>query len=265
MLGKILNKVFTDVLWPKWLGFISKSDSPKIWKKVFGTTAVQTNTLSKNLAEEISKSPSVVRLMLNTFKPDRKVPSAEDYAISIGYELIQKDYHFYTEEKVESWEIRNFSSAVRRAWLNTINESPVLKARLKDIRDKHPSEFMSEGASCNTELDSTLQDSNKLRKSYFESFATPDKTEEVIVWLPNEYGAVKWSPEEKIIVKVGLNASLGADLGFVRMGQDYSLFDTSDKVEWLQVAYRDDSRAIETMNFGRRSIGRETNHVLWRK
>lgn len=265
MLGNILNKIFTDVLWPKWLGFVSKSDSPKIWKKVFGMTALQTNTLSKNLAEEISKSPSVVRLMLNTFKPDRKVPSAEDYAISICYELIQKDYHFSTEEKVESWEIRNFSAAVRRAWLNTINESPVLKARFKDIRDKHPSEFMSEGASCNTDLDSTLQDSNKLRKAYFESFATPDKTEEVIVWLPNEHGVVKWSPDEKIIVKVGLNASLGADLGFVRMGQDYSLFDTSDKVEWLQVAYRDDSRAIETMSFGRRSIGRETNHVLWRK
>ena len=91
MLGKILNKIFTDVLWPKWLGFISKSNSPKIWKKVFCTTAIQTNTFSKKLAEEISKSPSVVRLMLNTFKPDRKFLSAEDYAISIAYELIQKD------------------------------------------------------------------------------------------------------------------------------------------------------------------------------
>ncbi|TXD96276.1 hypothetical protein ES754_11645 [Psychrobacter frigidicola] len=265
MLSKILNKIFTDFLWPKWLGFISKSDSPRVWKKTFSTTAIQTNTLSKNLAEEISKSPSVVRLMVNTFKPDRNFPSAEDYAISIGYELIQKDYHFSLEEKIKTWQIRNFSAAVRREWLNTINENPILKARLKDIRDKHPSEFMLENASCDTSFDSILQNPNKLRKLYFESFTTPDKTEEVIVWLPNEYDVVAWSPDKRITVKVGLNASLGADLGFIRVGQDYSLFDTSNEVEWLQVAYRDDARAIETMNFGSRSVGCATNHILWCK
>lgn len=265
MLGKILNKIFTDVLWPKWLGFISKSNSPKIWKKVFCTTAIQTNTFSKKLAEEISKSPSVVRLMLNTFKPDRKFPSAEDYAISIAYELIQKDYLFSFEEKIETWQIRNFSAAVRRAWINTIIESPILKARFKDIRDKHPSDFMLEDASCDPSFNSVLQSPSKLKESYFKSFITPDKTEEVIVWLPNEYGVVECSPDKSITVKVGLNASLGADLGFIRVGQDYSLFNTSNEVEWLQVAYRDDVRAIETMNFGSRNVGCATNHILWCK
>ena len=228
MIGKILNKVFTDLLWPKWLGFVSKSDSPKIWKRVFIESALQTNTLSPDLAEKLSKAPSVVRLMLNTFKADRGIPSAFDFAISIGYELIQQDYHFNTTEKVESWQIRNFASTVRRHWFNIINENPVLKARLKDIRDKHPSDFINENAACESDVDKILNDKTELRKEYFTSFNTPDKTEEVIVWLPNQYGAVKWSPEERITVKVGINASLGADLGFVRMGQDYSLFDTSD-------------------------------------
>ena len=124
---------------------------------------------------------------------------------------------------------------------------------------------MLEDASCDPSFNSVLQSPSKLKESYFKSFITPDKIEEVIVWLSNEYGVVECSPDKSITVKVGLNASLGADLGFIRVGQDYSLFNTSNEVEWLQVAYRDDVRAIETMNFGSRNVGCATNHILWCK
>lgn len=265
MIGKILNKVFTDVLWPKWLGFVSKSDSPKVWKRVFNKSSKNTNTIPTDLAIKLSKAPSVVRLMLNTFKPDRTVPTAQDFAISIAFELAQQDYHFNTEERVENWQIRNFASTLRREWLAVINENPVLKSRLKDVRDKHPSEFLAESAACTPELDEILSNKTELKKSFFRTYNTPDATEKVIVWLPGEHGSVKWSLEERITVEVGLNASLGADLGFFRMGQDYSLYDTSDKVEWLSIAYRDDKRALETMEFGHRNVGVRTDHWLWVK
>jgi hypothetical protein len=265
MIGNILNKVFTDILWPKWLGFVSNSDSPKIWKKVFKKSAENTSTIPVDLAVKLSSSPSVVRLMLNTFKPDRNVPTAKDFAISIAFELRQKDYHFNTDTEVENWRVRNFASTVRREWLSVINGSPVLKSRLKDVRDKHPSEFLSESAECTPELDIILSDKIKLKKSFFQTYNTPDATEKVIVWLPGELGAVEWSPEGRITVEVGLNAAFGADLGFFRMGHDYSLYDTSDKVEWLSVAYRDVKRALETMDFGSRSVGVKTDHRLWVK
>lgn len=265
MITNILNKIFTDVLWPKWLGFISKSDSPKIWRRIFEKTADKTNTLPVNLAIELSKAPSIIRLMLNTFKPDREVPSARDFAISITFELNQQNYHFNTEIKPDLWQIRNFASSVRREWLNAINESPVLKARLKDVRDKHPSVFLSASAECTPEIEETLADSIALKKAFFSTYNTPDATEKVIVWLPGPHGAVKWSPEERITVEVGLNAAIGADLGFFRTGYDYSLYDTSMEVEWLSVAYRDDKRALETMDFGFRSVGVKTNHLLWLK
>lgn len=265
MFGKILNKVFTDVLWPKWLGFVSKSDSPKIWKGVFKKSAETTNTIPLKLAVQLSSAPSVVRLMLSTFKPDRNVPTAKDFAISIAFELTQQDFHFNTDQSVKNWQIRNFASTVRREWLSVINESPVLKSRFRDVRDKHPSEFISESAECTPELDSVLNDKTELRKSYFNSYSTPDATEKVIVWLPNQHGVVRWSLEERVIVEVGLNAALGADLGFFRVGHDYSLYDTSDKVEWLSVAYRDDKRALETMDFGSRRVGVTTKHTLWIK
>jgi len=265
MIGKILNKVFTDVLWPKWLGFASKSDSPKIWKSVFKKSSEITNTIPVALAVKLSSAPSVVRLMLSTFKPDRNVPTAKDFAISIAFELSQQDYHFNTGQIIRDWQIRNFASTVRKEWLSVINESPVLKFRFKDVRDKHPSVFLSNSAECTPELDLVLNDKTELRKSFFQSYSTPDATEKVIVWLPGEHGAVKWSPEERITVEVDLNASLGADLGFFRMGHDYSLYDTLDKVEWLSVAYRDDKRALETMDFGSRSVGVKTEHRLWVK
>lgn len=263
MIGKILNKVFTDVFWPKWLGFVSKSDSPKIWKHVFKTSAEATNTIPSDLAVRLSSSPSVVRLMLSTFKPDRNVPTAKDFAISIAFELEQQDYHFNTDQKVKDWQIRNFAATVRRDWLSVINESPVLKSRFKDVRDKHPSEFLSVSAECTPELDSVLNDKTELKKSFFLSYSTPDATEIVIVWLPGKCGAVRRSPEERITVEVGLNAALGADLGFFRMGHDYSLHDTSDNIEWLSVAYRDDKNVLETMSFGFRSVGVKTKHTLW--
>ncbi|MBP59520.1 MULTISPECIES: hypothetical protein [Idiomarina] len=263
MIGKILNKVFTDILWPKWLGFVSKSDSPKIWGRVFNKSAETTNTIPVGLAVQLSSTPSVLRLMLSTFKPDRNVPTAKDFAVSIAFELDQQDYRFNTDQTVRDWQIRNFSSTVRREWLSVINESPVLKSRFKDVRDKHPSEFLSESAECTPDLDSVLNDKTELKKSFFKSYTTPDATEKVIVWLPGDHGSVERSPEERITVEVGVNAALGADLGFFRMGHDYSLYDTSDKVEWLRVAYRDDNRALETMDFGFRSVGVETKHMLW--
>ena len=265
MIGMVLNKIFTDILWPKWLGFISKSDSPKIWKQVFEKSAEATNTIPSVLAIRLSSAPSVARLMLNTFKPDRNVPSAKDFAISIAFELVQQDYHFNTEQDLMDWQIRNFSSTVRREWLYVINENPVLKSRFKYLRDKHPSEFLSESAECTPELDSIINDKTELKKHFFRSYSVPDATEKVIVWLPGESGGVKWSQEERITVEVGINAAFGADLGFIRMGHDYSLYDTADRVQWLRVAYRDDERALETMDFGFRSVGVKTENRLWVK
>lgn len=265
MIANVLNKIFTDVLWPKWLGFVSKSDSPKIWRNVFEKTAKSTNAFPVDLAVDLANTPSVVRLMLNTFKPDRDVPSAKDFAVSIKFELNQQDYNFNTEKDIDLWRIRSFASSIRREWLDTINQSPILKARLKDVRDKHPSVFLSTSAECTPEFEEILSDPILLKKAYFSTYNTPDATEKITVWLPGEHGAVKYSPEERITTVVALNAATGADLGFFRMGHDYSIYDTSVKVEWLRAAYGDNKKALEALDFGSRSVGVKTNHCLWVK
>ncbi len=265
MITQILNKIFLDVLWPKWLHFVSKADSPKVWQLVFEKAARNTNTFSPELAIKLSRAPSVIRLMLNTFKPDRNVPTAKDFAFSIAFEIRQHDYHCYINEVVECWKIRSFAATVRSEWLNTINESPILKSRLSDVRDKHPSEFLSESADCMPDIDEVLSNDTALRKAFFKTYNTPDATEKIVVWLPDKTGSVKWGPDERITVEVGLNAALGADLGFFRMGHDYSLYDSATKIEMLSIAYRDNKRALETMEFGDRKIGISTDYSLWVK
>ncbi|GEM_PF-6023616 len=118
-------------------------------------------------------------------------------------------------KKLQLWQVRNLASAIRNQWLNTINNSIILKARLNYLRNTHPSEFINDNASCLPELDIILSDKNTLRKEYFKSFATSDATEEVVVWLPDSKNIVNWDLDNRIIVKVPLNSSLGADFGFL--------------------------------------------------
>ena len=94
---------------------------------------------------------------------------------------------------------------------------------------------------------------------------TSDSTEEIVVWLPDKTGIVSYEPEHCITVKVHLNASLGSDFGFFRVGFDYSLSTMQDVVEWLYVSCRDEKRTLETANFGRRGRSKITDHILWAK
>jgi hypothetical protein len=263
MLEKLLDKIFMTFMWPQWIKIASKLKSPNEWNKVFKKISNDSNILPENIALKIASAPSILRLMLNSFKPDRNFPTAKDFAVSIMFEIYH-NYNLYEDgNDLQLWQIRNFASAVRNEWLNTINDSIILKTRLKYLRDKHPSDFINNDANCLPELDSILKDKNKLREEYFKSFTTSDATEEVLVWLPDSEGVVHWDLKNRIIVKVPLNSSLGADFGFFRVGFDYSLYDTYQDTQWLQSSYRDSKRALETANFGNRNIGNKTKNILW--
>lgn len=265
MIEKLLDKIFMEFMWPKWIKASSKLKSPRDWKNVFREISLNSNIIPEELSLKIASTPSVLRLMLNTFKPDRSFPTAQDFAISIMFEIYHNGTLYEYSNELETWQIRNFASAVRNEWINTINDSMILKTRLKYLRDKHPSDFLNKDASCLPELEKVLQDKTTLRKEYFKSFATYDATEEVLVWLPDSQGIVNWDIDNKIVVKVPLNSSLGADFGFFRTGFDYSLYDTHEEVQWLQISYRDHDRALETANFGSRNVGNVTPEILWVK
>ena len=263
MISSVIDLIFKEMFWRKWLKYFSISKSPKIWEKIFSKTAKKTHTIPPVLAVKLSSCPSIVKLMLNTFKPDREVPSAEDFAINIYFELNHKDNLLNNSETISTWRVRNFASSVRQAWLLEINNNLVLKSHFQDVRNNHPSNFMTNSASCSSQFDTILNDRIEVRKKYFQNFSTPDATEKIIVWLPNSSNYVEYDSSDRINVEVNLNASVGADIGFCRTGYDYSLRRDNVDDEWLQVACRDNKEAVETMQFKSISIGRLTKNILW--
>lgn len=261
MFDKFLGKAFTDVLWPLWTKALTKAASPRVWTRCIHRSAEQVG-IDPRLATNLSSLPALQRLLINTFKPDREVPTASDFAVAIAFELHQEDFVCTFDEKLSATEIRHWAANARQYWLNTIIESPVLRVRYKEIRDKHPATAIASDASCMPEIENILGDRVSLLTAYFGSFSVPNATETVYVWLPSEDQAVHWDLDRRLVVPVALNTTQGADRGFFRTGHDYSLND-QDPAEWLHICYLDRRRLMETGMFGSRLIGSETDHVLW--
>lgn len=261
MFDKFLGKAFTEVLWPLWTKSLVKAGAPKVWSKCFRDAASHV-VIDPMFANNLASLPALQRLLINTFKPDRLVPTATDFAISIAFELQQQDFECTFGKSLSTTEIRHWAASIRQMWLEAIVESPVMRARYKEVRDKHPSTVMSEDAACMPEIDRTLGVREELLKAYFGRFSVPNATEVVYVWLPDSDHEVHWDQDRRIVVPVSLNTSQGADRGFFRTGHDYSLSDVAP-VEWLQVCYLDEKRLMEAGKFGGRSVGKQTDHILW--
>lgn len=261
MFDNFLGKAFTDILWPLWTRSLVKAGAPQVWSKCFRDSASRIG-INPEFAKNMASLPALQRLLINTFKPDRSVPTAFDFAISIAFELHQQDFKCTFGKSLSTTEIRHWAANARQMWLETIVESPVLRVRYKEIRDKHPAVAMSEDAACMPDVDDTLNQRVELLRAYFGIFSVPNATEVVYVWLPGDDHVVYWDQDRRTVVPVSLNTSQGADRGFFRIGHDYSLSDT-EPVERLQVCYLDEKRLMEAGKFGSRSVGKQTDHILW--
>jgi hypothetical protein len=186
------------------------------------------------------------------------VPTALDFAIAISFELAQNDYEFSYEPTVE--QIRHFAVDVRREWLIGIINSSALRERFKSVRDSHAAKLIGTDASCLPTEDQVLGDRKAVAMKYFEGFTTSDSTETVKVWMPDNDGVIHFDGELSLTVTVKLNTSQGADQGFFRVGFDYSIERSGDR---LHVCFFDPKTKMEAGHFGVYSVGRATNHVLW--
>jgi hypothetical protein len=231
-----------------------------MWVSCFKAAARATGIDTRSAAA-LATTPALQRLFVNSFKPARAVPSASDFAVSFAFELRQ-DYGPEIGLSLSSAKIRHFAVNVRRRWLETIIESPLLRERFKDVRDSHPAAAISVGASCMPEFEPIIEDRLSLLRLYFAGFTTTDATETVYVWLPDADDIVHSDPARRDIVPVALDTSQGADRGFFRVGYNYSLAD-AEPMEWLHVCYLNASRLMEAGQFGKRVVGQHTGHVLW--
>jgi len=256
LLGKMSEKYFADVLWPKWMRIVAASSSPFEWEKCFLRAADQSG-IAFSVAREVCRAPALHRLLVNSYRPDRSVPSATDFALSIAFEIYGLDG--LKKGMISPSKIRHMAVNVRREWLLTIIESPILKERFKQIRDEHPARYISSDSSC-LDLDSVLMDRMSLLVGYFSTYAVSSATEEIVVWLPNEMGVVYPCSNICHGVSVLVNSSEGVDRGFFRVGFDYTLKRTG---RCLKFCYLDNRRMVESGNFDGDYVGRKFEALIW--
>lgn len=259
IVGKLAGSLASSLLGPLVQFSWTKSYTPVLWRRCFKKAAVSAG-FDPVIAARLSDAPGLQRLMINTFKADRDVPSAIDFAIAIAFELFHKDGDKDGGHSSSSDRIRHLAVDVRQLWINGIINSAALQKNFGSIRDAHPAKYISVGASCLPEDNEVLADWNSLFVQYFSNYSTADSTEIVRVWMPNDDGFVHFSHEQRNIVDVALNTSVGADRGFFRVGFDYSILRTGDK---LHVCFLDYKTGMEAGHFGSYSVGRASPAVMW--
>lgn len=251
--GSIASAVFKFMLKIFW----GKAYRSYLWDSCF-KIAAKNSEFDQRVAIKLASAPALERLMNNTFRADRPVPTALDFAVGIAFELHDKEE--FLGRGLSPDQIRYFAVGVRNQWLNGIISSPELQIKFESIRDVHAARFVGVDASCLSSENGLLSSYEELCVHYFLSYTTSDSTEVVRVWLPDEEGVISYNEDSRRIVEVKLNTSVGADRGFFRVGFDYSIERTGDR---LHVCFLNTKTRMEAGHFGRYSIGRATRHVLW--
>lgn len=255
--AKLISPIFTAAMGPVWRALVGYFAPGLLWNSCFRAGAT-TAEIEPRLALALAKAPALERLMINTFKSDRVVPTAMDFAVSLSFEL--HELGLSSGGIPPSSNIKNFAVDVRRAWLNGVIENVTLRNRFQSARGEHPAKYITVDSSCLDAKGLVLDDVGAVQRRYFENFAAPDATEIVCVWLPDIEGNIHYEPQNRRIVEVALNTSFGADRGFFRVGYDYSIKRSGDR---LHVCFLNTQTKMEAGHFGQYCVGRATSMTLW--
>lgn len=266
MFDKVVSDVFLQMILPNWKRSASYGVSPRLWLKTFVNVASETNIISKSLASSLAASPSMLRIMLNSFDTSGRFPSAREYAINIAFEISQPGFDITLENAPELWRLRTFAAAVRNHWLENISKSFVLQSRFESLYEIKPEALIYESSELDEDLDRILCHREKLASAYFEYYSTIDShpidnRTKVTIWLSPliETKLHELSTRFHIIVNVDNNS--GVQLGFFRQHFDYSI-ETIQSQHWLEKSSIDRSQALESAKFGDFQLGRTTNSII---
>jgi len=261
MLEKVINNLFTEFLWPSWKHNSSYSVSPRPWLKTFTKVAKDSNIIPVKLAQALASSPSLLRIMLNSFKAEKSFPSSRDFAINIAFEISQPGFNTDLANLPELWRLRFFAVSVRAQWLVTIDNSYVLKSQFHTLNDCNPLDLLSDGTDCLPDLDPLLCNRDKLTKAFFNNYSSDHADTQVTVWLPDNNGYVATDSTAKVTIPICVDPSKGVDLGFFRKGFNYSTGRCKNRL-WLKESRIDKNKAQESAEFEYSRLGRLTRHAF---
>lgn len=218
--------------------------------------------ISSDFADFLSRTRILLRLKINTFRADRPIPSAQDYAVSLAFLLKELRESEEFCPTITTSQIRGLAVFLRQSWLLSIHRSFLLRSHFKEIRDTTPASALQSGSSCLPGFDAILESQGDLDEAYYATFNTPDATHYIHVWLPDAEHIVHYD-ELRHVIKVAVNAARGCDLGFYHVGCDYSLSDQAYS-QRLFAVFEDPEELSECGKYeGELMIGRQIGEPLW--
>ncbi|MEH6445729.1 MAG: hypothetical protein V7784_17685 [Oceanospirillaceae bacterium] len=264
MFNKVANDVFLQIIFPNWKKSSSYAISPRPWLRAFTKVARDTNIISVKLATSLASSPSLLRVLLNSFSLDKAFASSKEFAINIAFEISQPNFNIELSDLPELWRLREFSTAVRLQWLNTIESSFILHSRFQTIHNISASQQAIDDTECSIVLDNMLCNRDQLTKAYFAYYNVDNATTQMTVWLPDNRRYVATDSCSGTTLSVLSDIEKGAELGFFRQNFDYSI-GIANQRQWLQESSIDHLQALESAKFENLQLGHLSNHIVWKR
>lgn len=251
LVEKIVDKVFESV-GSEFTEKINIQKELKAWANSFEKVAEYSDLISLGFGKELSSHRTMMRYFYATYDPTVSMPCIDDFILAIGMEFL--DYQLKISPEV----IIGYGNAVMKNWVMELYNNKFLRKKTEE-NDRDIQKMISiKDVNC---LKNILSESNNIRVNFFKSFEHSDGFKTIRVWLPrpNE-NWIRWDKEYSVDIKV--NPMIGMDLGFFRIGYDYSLISGEDS-DNLKFAALSSSKTKETGEFKTFCIGEKAGEPFW--
>lgn len=255
----IFDKVVENIVEKVFLNadeqFMSRLNENKMltsWTNSFEKAVELSDSFANGFGKELSSHRAIMRYFYATFDPASSMSKLDNFIISLGLEFL--DYQLELPPEV----IIGFGSAIMKNWKRELYSDKVLKQKIQD----KDCDIQNIDCIYNlNELKQILANKQELRKNFFKEYEHNDGYKKIRIWLPRpDESWIRWEIEHS--VDININPMIGMDLGFFRLGYDYSLFykGEEDKLKFASIT---ESKTKETGEFKYSNIGEKSGQVIW--
>lgn len=263
MFSKVALDVFDQIMLPNWKKSASYAIAPRPWLKSFTTAAKENNIIPVQLAAKLAVTPSMLRLMINSFDDNHEFPSVKLFAINIVFEMSQPAFAIEVSDVPELWRLKSFASSLRKLWLQTIQNNFVLNSKFNALFNELPNSFECTQLVSTGLLAELLCNRYKLSQAYFADFSVSSSNTNISIWLTSTHPS-HLPLNDKVQIPVVLDDNNGLELGFFREGFDYSI-EIDNQQFWLTQTSINISQALESADFNGIKLGKSTKNIRWSK
>lgn len=199
---------------------ITSNSLKQEWRNAF-VVAPGYDLLKENRLDDVYETRTMERFYVATVEGNEDRLNVEAFIIALSMELLS-----YIPELGTSF-IINYGYHVFSNWCNQVISNNYYCEMIKSKIGNLPN--------FNFEIDLDilqlkLEDNDYIRRTYFKSFNSDDGTELVRVWLPRPSESwIRWEKKHSEVVK--LDSVREVELGFYRMGCDYTLIETDENLK----------------------------------